>query len=123
MSTQARPTPAVGAGVEPEIHVVSHTGLLYWWPVWLVGFVLSLLGLGSTVPLRGLCAVFGIMFVLMVTMLLACFDAWGWILDRLGGLHMEISLAAYLLPSVVLLILWVLSVFAFDRLRYMRFKA
>jgi hypothetical protein len=193
MSTPAKPTPAVGSEVETEIHVVSHTGLLYWWPVWLVGFILSLLTyfdggrlaivpertqvrevsrrvfeltvpdrpgpyltqaaaaegengfavrasfnrnlgmvyfvvlllvvFGSNVPLRGLWSVVAIMFVLMLTMLLAYLDAWGWILDRLGGLHMEISLAGYLLPSIVLLVIWVVAVFGFDRLRYMRFKA
>jgi hypothetical protein len=28
---------------EPEIKVYSHSSILYWWPVWLLGFVLALL--------------------------------------------------------------------------------
>src|SRR6516164_6487095 len=38
MSTSAVPSPPP---TDPVITVVSHTGLLYWWPVWLVGFILS----------------------------------------------------------------------------------
>jgi hypothetical protein len=196
MSTSARPTPAAVSSVaEPVIKVISHTGLLYWWPVWLVGFVLSgltffgggrmaivpegtkvrelgptvyeltvpgragaplqqaaeatargesafpvrmstnrdygmvyvvvllLVIFGSNVPLRGLWSLVAILLLLMVTVLFAGLDLWGWILERLGGLHVEISLAGYLLPSVVLLVLWLVAVFGFDRLRYIRFKA
>jgi hypothetical protein len=191
MSTPAAPT----AGTDPVIVVISHTGLLYWWPVWLVGFVLSVLTwfggerlaivpagtkikavtskvyqltvparsngsldqaleaaakgeepfpvrvsasrdagtvfmvvlllvvFGSNVPLRGLWSVIAILVLLVVAMLLAYFGLWGPILERLGGMHIEISLAGYLLPSVVLLVLWLATVFGFDRLRYIRFTA
>jgi hypothetical protein len=195
MSTSATPTsPAVPSVAEPVITVISHTGLLYWWPVWLVGFVLSGLTFfsggrmaivpegtkvrelgptvyeltvpdrptaalqqaaeatargdnafpvrmsgnrnygmvfvvvllfvifGSNVPLRGLWSLVAILALLVVTLLLAGLDVWGWILERLWGLHVEISLAGYLLPSVVLLMLWLVAVFGFDRLRYIRFR-
>ena len=26
---------------EPEVVVVSHSGLLYWWPVWVVGYIMA----------------------------------------------------------------------------------
>jgi hypothetical protein len=194
MSTSAKPTsPGISSEPEPLIKVVSHTGLLYWWPVWLVGFILSLLTyldggrlaivpegtkvtakggnvyelvvppdrpspfleqaaaakgenpfpvrasgnrnygmvfmvvlllviFGSNVPLRGLWSVVAVLAVLVVTMLMAALDVWGWLLERLWGLHIEISLAGYLLPSVVLLVLWLVAVFGFDQLRYIRFK-
>jgi hypothetical protein len=48
---------------------------------------------------------------------------WGPILEGLGALHVEITLAGYLVLSVVLLVLWAVVVFGFDRMRYMRFKA
>jgi hypothetical protein len=196
MSTFAEPnTTGSSSGPDVVIRVVSHTGLLYWWPVWLVGFILSgltylgggrlavvperttvtavgdkvyelrvpdrpsaslvhgaeatargqdafpvrvsgnhsygmvyvvvllLVIAGSNVPLRGLWSVVAILACLVVTMLLAYFDLWDPILERLWGLHIEISLAGYLLPSVVLLVLWLVTVFGFDQLRYIRFRA
>jgi hypothetical protein len=196
MSTSAEPTsPATLSGAEPLIRVVSHSGLLYWWPVWLLGFILSgltyldgdrlaivpegtkvtavgdkvyeltipdrpgaslvqageatargqdpfpvrvspnrsyglvyavvilLVILGTNVPLRGLWSLVGILALLLLTLVLAYFDLWGWILERLWGLHIAISLAGYLAPAVVLLALWLVSVFGFDRLRYIRFTA
>jgi hypothetical protein len=194
MSTSAKPTsPGLASEPEPLLRVVSHTGLLYWWPVWLAGFILSaltyldggrlaivpegtkvtakgenvyelmvppdrpspfleraattkgenafsvrasgnrnygmvfivvllLVTFGSNVPLRGVWSVVAILVVLVVTMLFAALDVWGWLLERLWGLHIEISLAGYLLPSVVLLVLWLVAVFGFDQLRYIRFK-
>jgi hypothetical protein len=196
MSTSAEPTAlASSPGTDPVIKVVSHTGLLYWWPVWLVGFVLSgltyldgsrmaivpegtkvkavgpkayeltvpdrpgaslvqaeeatardqnafplrvsasrnygmvylvvllLVIFGTNAPMRGLWSVVMILFLFLVTLLLAYFNAWDWILDRLWGLHVEISLAGYLVPSVVLLVLWLVTVFGIDHLRYVLFRA
>jgi hypothetical protein len=193
MSTSANPTsPALASEPERLIKVVSHTGLLYWWPVWLVGFILSALTyfdgsrlaivpegtkvtpkgeavfevtvpdsaslkqaaqatakgqeafpvrvsssrddgmvfivvlllviFGSNVPLRGLWSLVAILAVLVVTLLMAGLHLWGEILEGLWGLHIEITLAGYLLPSIVLLVLWLVAVFGFDQLRYIRFK-
>src|SRR5262249_47148817 len=42
MSNQPHPTPPGTAALQPQtIRVVSHTTLFYWWPVWLVGFILA----------------------------------------------------------------------------------
>jgi hypothetical protein len=189
------PGPAASSGAEPFIRVVSHTGLLFWWPVWLVGFVLSgltyldrgrlavvpegtkvraagdkvfeltvpdrpgplleqaaeatakgqdafpvrvsgnrnygmiyivvllLVVVGSNAPLRGLWSVVAILSLFLLTMILAYLDLWGPILEGLGGLHIEITLAGYLVPSVVLLVVWLVAVFGFDQLRYIRFTA
>ncbi len=186
---------AVAVDTRPDwvVRVVSHSGLLYWWPVWLVGLVLSALTyidgdrmaivpngatvrpdapgayrlavpgdpgpflrqaaeatargepaftvrasgnrdygmvyvvvlllviVGTSSPVRGLASVAVGLFLLVATVIMAYLDVWGWILERLGGLHVEISLAGYLLPSVVLLGLWLVTVFGLDRLRYVRF--
>jgi len=47
MSITAQPpaaaTPAVTARQEPrQVRVVSHSNLFYWWPVWVVGFIMAL---------------------------------------------------------------------------------
>jgi hypothetical protein len=192
MSTGAKPTSPPG---QPQtIKVVSHTGLIYGWPVWLLGFLLAaltyaegtrlavvpegtavkevqpgkvyeltvpdqaspnlaaaakdsaqgreafpvriarnknygilyvvvllLVVLGSNVPFRGLASVIAVLFVFLVAVLFAYLDWWPAILDYLGGLHVEISLAGYLIPSVVLLVLWLATFFLYDPLRYMAF--
>ena len=36
------PEPNAPSGVRPrEVHIVAHTMLFYWWPVWAVGFLLA----------------------------------------------------------------------------------
>jgi hypothetical protein len=43
MSTTT-PTPApVKAAEEPEVIIYGHSWLFYWWPVWVVGYVMALL--------------------------------------------------------------------------------
>jgi hypothetical protein len=190
MSTQTSPQPAAGP---QRIKVVSHTGLIYWWPVWLVGFLLAglsyaenarlavvpagttvkevepgkvyqltvpdqpapslaraasaargeeafpirigginnygivyivvllLVVFGSNVPLRGLASLVAVLLLFVLTLVFAYLGWWKPILDYLGGLHVEISVAGYLIPSVVLLVLWLGTVFLYDPLRYMVF--
>src|SRR5262249_7316244 len=92
----------------------SYYGLVY-------TIVLVLVIFGANVPLRGLASVIAILAVLVVTMLFAYLDWCTPIFDLLGSLHIQISLAGYLVPSVVLLILWLATFFWYDPLRYMVF--
>lgn len=47
------PTPAPAAPMPPpepkkrEVLIVSHCGLFYWWPVWLVGFIVGIISMFS----------------------------------------------------------------------------
>ncbi len=191
MSTQTDSSPP---GQPLTIKVVSHTGRIYWWPVWLVGFILAgityaenarlavvpagttvretepnkvfaltvpdrpspslveaaadtargreafpvrissikdlgivffavilAVTFGTNVPFRGLASVVAILLLLLVTFLFAFLGWWTPIIDFLGGLHVEISVAGYLIPSAVLLVLWLATVFLYDPLRYMTF--
>ncbi len=194
MSTQAPardlPQPAK---TPTTIKVISHTTLIYWWPVWLVGFILAgltyadgtrlavlpaestvkeiqpdkvyeltlseppteslvdaanttkgeeafpvrigrskdygmvyivvllLVIFGSNVPLRGLASVIAILAVLLLTCLFAYLGWWTRILGYLGGLHVEITLAGYLITSVVLLLMWLGTIFLYDPMRYLVF--
>src|SRR5437763_3449166 len=173
---------------QAQLKVVSHTSLIYWWPVWLVGFILAgltyaegtrlailppgvkvqevqankdyeltteepapalakaaaniaqgkepfpvriaqrkkygmvylvtvlLVIFGSNVPLRGPASVIAILSILIATMLLVYLEWWGPIFDYVGGLHVKLSLAGYLLPSIALFVLWLGTVFLYDRL-------
>ena len=195
MSSNANPTLPKGPPTQPlTIRVISHTPLIYWWPVWLLGFILTgltyyddtrlavvpagttvkviqtdkvyeltvpdnssvslaqaaadtakgqvafpvriadtkdygivyvivivLVIFGTTVPLRGLASVIAILFILLVTCVFAYLHWWGPILRYLGGLDVEISAAGYLVPSVALLVLWLLTFLLYDPLRYMVF--
>jgi hypothetical protein len=196
MSTSPRSSvPAKLPTPEPVVRVVSHSGLLYWWPVWLAGFILSgltwldggrlaivppgttvkrvsdkvyeltvpnntepilvqaaeatdrgqpafpirasgnhdygmvfmivllLVIFGSTVQLRGLWSVVVILAILLLTGVLAYYHVWGWILGQFWGLHVEITLAGYLLTSAILLVLWLVVVFGLDQLHQVRFTA
>ena len=42
MSTSATPAPSVPAS-RSEITIFSHSGLFYWWPVWVLGFIFALI--------------------------------------------------------------------------------
>jgi hypothetical protein len=174
--------------------VISHTGLIYFWPVWLTGFILAgltyaedtrlavvpagttvkeiqpktvyqltvpkqpteslvnaaaestkgqeafpvriahsknygivyvvvvlLVIYGASVPLRGLASVIAVLAILLLTCLFAYLGWWEAIFDYLGGLHIQISVAGYLVPSVVLLVLWLATLFLYDPMRYMIF--
>jgi hypothetical protein len=37
------PTPEPDGSLKPEIKVYSHSPIFYWWPVWLVGFIMAIL--------------------------------------------------------------------------------
>jgi hypothetical protein len=45
MSVAITPMPTASRTAPIEIHIVSHSTLFYWWPVWLVGFILTALTL------------------------------------------------------------------------------
>jgi hypothetical protein len=193
MSTQLNPTSAEKTTPAQTIRVVSHTLLIYWWPVWLVGFILagltwvdgtrlavlppdttvkekgtskvyelvvpneptpSLKSAASTakgldafpvriasntdygmfyvtvlllvifvsnVPFRGLASIIAILAILSLSMIFAYVGWWTAIFEYLGGLHIQITMAGYLVPSVVLLVLWLATFFCYDPMRYMIF--
>jgi hypothetical protein len=47
MSVATAPIPPASKIAPSEVRVVSHSTLFYWWPVWLTGFVLTVLTLGG----------------------------------------------------------------------------
>jgi hypothetical protein len=195
MSSSPASSPTPDVPPQPtKITIISHTGLVYWWPVWLTGFILGGLTLidgyrmaivpagtkvtesadhktfeftvpdkptssldtavkntnggkeafsirvggnesygvvyltvlllvifGANVPLRGMSSLVAGLLILVIVIVLAYFDAWPHIFDFIGGLRIHFSTEAFLVPSVVLLIMWLGTVFLYDRLRYMSF--
>jgi hypothetical protein len=140
----------------PELILYGHSSLFYWWPVWVVGYVMALLtwlqgeviaigdrtylmhpskNLGvlytviimlvimfTNVSLRGLFSVLTIVSIMFVTVLFAWLDWWDDILNLLPYLGIHMNLGFYLMLSTVLLIVWSLAFFVFDRFTYWRLR-
>ena len=43
MSSDYPPTPAAPTAEEDQVIIFGHSALLYWWPVWVIGYVMALL--------------------------------------------------------------------------------
>jgi hypothetical protein len=169
---EAKPTPSP----QSEIKVYSHSPILYWWPIWVVGFALALatlidgghmvyvprgtvvegqrlvvpegqaikppvdrmagnpqLGIiffltlvivfvASNVQLRGLWEWITILGIALTISLLSVYGWWQSMFNWLNLLHIHINLAGYVFVSVWFLVIWVLSVFFFDRRTYLIFS-
>src|SRR5262245_7336210 len=195
MSTPIEPIP-------PEddrpltVVVVSHTPFFYWWPLWLVGFVMAAvtwwngdpiaflppgtvakrdaqvegqdgkrdililppdkplpaafdtdeeqqprlrmtrsnnLGIIWTltlclcvvvthIPLRGVHGVLLIVLLASTTFVFAFFGWWDPILRAARGIDIHITASGYLVISVFLFVIWLLTFLLYDRLRYMIFS-
>jgi hypothetical protein len=102
--------------ISPHLHMARNTsyGVIY-----LV--VLILLIIITNVPLRGMWSVAVIMTIIFVTIILAQANQWGPILDALGHLHIHINAAGYLLISLTLFVIWLVTVLLFDPQIYMVF--
>jgi hypothetical protein len=200
MATVPQPqVPPQAAEGQQEIKIVSHSTLFYWWPVWVVGFLMALLTYidghvlaivphgtkplrhvtgdgtqpdGSTlpiknqdvlvvpegkslpgggseaphllvaentnlgviyaivlllvivitnVPLRGLWSVVVIVIIILGAIILALADWWRPIFEALNRLHIQINAAGYLLISLGLLVIWLVTFLLFDQQIYMVF--
>lgn len=83
--------------------------------------VLILLIVITNVPLRGLWSVTVIITVILLTIIFALAHWWGPILDALGRLHIHINAAGYLLISLALFTIWLVTLLLFDPQIYMVF--
>jgi hypothetical protein len=84
--------------------------------------VLLLVILSSTVTLRGL---WSWMIIIIIPLIVFIIYQLGWlsgISAAVGNVHIYIGFAGYLFISVVLLIMWCVSTFAFDPLIYVKFR-
>jgi hypothetical protein len=195
MSTTQRSTPPSPPTDAREVRIYAHSVLFYWWPVWVVSFVLALLTLINnhrmaivpakttverkanepgvyvlntnsaspdadeqlekaadpkdpgfhlrtsknsklgpifvivflmvvlitSVPMRGLWSVIVIVTVVLTAIILALAEMWDKIFESIGHLHIHANLAFYLFMGGGLLVMWLVTVFFFDRQTYMIF--
>lgn len=139
-----------------EVVIYSHSRFMYWWPVWVVGYIMTAIswfgGTGHTigdrtiyfhengslgvvflmilflviaitnVSVRGIASAMVVLSLVLVTVLLAFFNVWDNILGWLGNLRIYLNVGAYFWFSTLILVLWIFTVFVYDRMNYWRFK-
>lgn len=93
------------------IHPSSNPGLLFFFALFLVVLItnFSVRGLGSGMVILG---------ASLVTVLLAYIGWWDEVFGWFGGLKINLNMGAYFWFSTLIFVLWVVSVFAIDRLSY-----
>lgn len=134
-----------------QIVIYGHSSLLYWWPVWLISFILAAVtyaegdrsggitvsnvnapgvifvitllavAISSTVLLRGMMSVIAVVSAIAVGVAFAWFGWWGEILKLFGGLEIRINAAGYLCIGIPLFLAWLAVVTWYDRLHYITF--
>jgi hypothetical protein len=85
-------------------------------------FVLLLVIAITNFSLRGLWSVIVIVILLALAVIFAILGWWETIIQYLGFLDIRINLGGYFLISTVLLVLWIVVIFYFDRQVYMIFS-
>jgi hypothetical protein len=140
----------------PQVIIYGHSWLFYWWPVWVLGYVMALLtwlhpvrvqvgnfsvlqssstSLGviyalvilltiliTNTTMRGVVSLVVVLVIGFVALLFAYLDWWGDVLAWFGNQAVFMDLGFYLFFSTGLLLLWLLTVFVFDRLSFWRVR-
>ena len=76
----------------------------------------------TNIPLRGLWSFVVIMFIVFITILFAVLEWWETIFRVINFLDIRINMAAYLVISTILFILWLVIFLLFDQQMYMIFE-
>jgi hypothetical protein len=98
------------------LHMSTIKGLGVLWAVLLVLVILI-----TNVPLRGLWSVVVIVTVILLLIIITLAQLWEPIIGAIKFLDIRINAAGYLFISVVLFIIWAVTVFVFDQQIYITF--
>ncbi len=101
----------------PKLHMApsKNLGVFY-------AFILLLVITITNIPLRGLWSVMVIICIVFLIIILALLKVWNDVLTYFSFLDIRINMGGYLLISSVLLVIWAIVVFLFDRQLYMIFS-
>lgn len=125
------------------IRFYSHSLIFYFWPIWffcLIFYALINLNINipyitygniftlvlfltifiTTISIRGLWAILFATVIIIAFLLLKSYDMLGTIFRILTEINIEISNEFYLIFGIPLFIIWLLTVFVYDRRRYVR---
>lgn len=108
------PRDDAGKVVEPFLHMAKskNYGVVFVVVLLIVTMIVS-------VPMRGLWSLVLILFVFLVSVILALAKWWDMILEKFGHIQIHVNAGGYLFLSVPLFILWLITVFVFDRRHYL----
>ena len=149
--TPTATTPTVEDGLNrlQELRVYTHSPILYWWPIWLLGFVfygLTAIGIGDTpdaaARVQGQTFVFVLLFTIFSTtvrlrgansvilglilaiggILLFMANLSGPIAAFIGGLDIYMSPAFYLFVGITVFLMWAVMIFGFDKVKFYEFS-
>ena len=128
-----------------ELKVYTHSPILYWWPIWLLGFVFGFISLfvggegteaaqrvqgqtfvfvlvfvifSTTVKLRGANSVILGLILAIGAILLATANLSGPIAAFIGGLDIRMSPAFYWFVGVTVFVMWAIMIFGFDKVKF-----
>jgi hypothetical protein len=142
---------------QPDIKIISHSNIFYWWPAWVAGFVVAMLSyiqgrdvaiapeivervhpsnnpgiffiavlvlliVFTTTKLRGIYSALTVVTAAFFVVLFAWFGWWDEILRFIPQLTARANMGFYLLFSTLLLVVWLLAFFVFDRLTVWRIR-
>jgi hypothetical protein len=102
-----------GEPVQPHLHMATSKSLGV-----LFASVLLLIIFISNVPLRGLWSLTIVLLVVLLVVIFALAGWWGRIVENFNLIDIRINLGGYLYISLILFIIWALTVFVFDHRTY-----
>lgn len=141
----------------PELNLIGHSNVIYWWPAWVAGYlvalttylegqtveilpgisttlhpsnnpgllfiaVIGLLAIFTNTKLRGIYSITTGAVLAFFAVLFAYLGWWDEILRWVPTLSAKANLGFYLVFSSMMLVIWLLGTFLFDRLTYWRVR-
>ncbi len=114
IAPKGKPLPHDENGImQPRLHMAKSPryGVIY-------ATILIMTIVVSSVPLRGLWSLIIVLCIVLLVVIFALFGWWDPILEKLNLLDIRINMGGYLFISVILLLIWALTVFMFDHRTY-----
>lgn len=105
---------ATGSDPTPHLHVAANSnyGVIF-------AFVLLVVVTVTNLTLRGLSSVIAIALLLILVLLAAQMGWWGAIFRWVGWLDVRMNAGGYLVIGIPVFVLWLFSVFVYDRYTYL----
>ena len=127
------------------LKIYTHSPILYWWPIWVLGFVFGFVSMfvggegteaaarvqgqtfvfllvfvifSTTVKLRGANSVILGLILLIGAILLATANLSGPIAAFIGGLDIRMSPALYWFVGTSVFLMWAVMIFGFDKVKF-----
>jgi hypothetical protein len=101
---------------QPHFHIANdkNFGIMF-------AIVLLIVIVVTNVPLRGMWSLVVIITLVLLSIIFALANTWEWIFEKFSLLAIYMNAGGYFFISIVLLILWSVAMFVFDRQVYMIF--